>query len=115
MVVTLALWRLRGAVGDHSQDVAQVYGEGFQVRVGQAVWILLPQVLVAVVHVNDAVLHLQLVAEVLGDALHGVGVLSFVRERPYIYRGQGNKRKQRFKNNDLASVLISAVFFVCFL
>lgn len=84
-------WRLRGAVSNHSQDVAQVYGEGLKVWVGEAVWLLLPQVFVAVVHVNDAVLHLHLVAEVLGDALHGVGVLSFVWERPYIYRGQEEK------------------------
>lgn len=88
MVLTLTSWCLRGAVGDHGQDVAQVYGEGLQVWVGEAVWLLLPQVFVAVVHVNDAVLHLHLVAEVLRDALHGVRVLSFVWERPNIYRGQ---------------------------
>lgn len=91
MVITIASWRSRGAVGDHGQDVAQVYSEGLQVWVGEAVWLLLPQILVAVVHVNDAVLHLHLVAEVLWDALHGVGVFSFVRERPYIYRGQEEK------------------------
>lgn len=93
MVSTLAPRRLRGAVGDHRQDVAQVYGEGLQVRVGETVWLLLLQVLGAVVHVNDAVLHLQLVGEVLGDALHGVGVLALVGEGPDIYRGQEEKEK----------------------
>lgn len=97
MVVTLAFRCLRGSVGDHGQDVAQVYGEGLQVWVGETVWLLLPKILVAVVHVNDPVLHLHLVAEVLWDALHGVGVFPFVWEGPYIYRGQEGKENSRLQ------------------
>jgi len=76
----------RGAVGYHGEHVAQVYGEGLEVGVRQVVGPLALQGLGVVVNVHDAVLHLQLVVQVLGNPLRGVRVLPSAGGGADVYR-----------------------------
>lgn len=76
----------RWAVTYHCKDMAQVYSKGLKVGIREAVRLLLFQGLGIVVNMNYAILHLQLVIQVLRNTLHGVWVLPFMRERPYVYR-----------------------------
>ena len=78
----------RGPVGDHGEDMAEVNGEGLQVRVGQAAGLLLLQGLCVIVHINNAVLHLQCVVQIIRDALRSVWILPLLRAGAHVYRGQ---------------------------
>lgn len=63
---------LRWPISYHGKDMTKVYGEGLQVWVREAVRLLLFQGLSVVVNMNDSILHLQLVVQVLRNALRGV-------------------------------------------
>lgn len=61
------LMHLRWAVSYHCENMTQVNGKGLDVWVREAVRVLLFEVFNAVVHMNYAILYLQLVVQVLGD------------------------------------------------
>lgn len=64
------LMHLRWAVSYHCENMTQVNGKGLDVWVRKAVRVLLLKVFNVVVNMNYAILHLQLVVQVLGDTLH---------------------------------------------
>lgn len=91
LTISFNLLNVRWPVSNHSEHIAQVYAEGLQVWVRQAVRLLVSQGLSVVVNVDYAVLHLQLVVEVLRNALHGVRVLSLMRVGPDVCRSRVDK------------------------
>ena len=70
---------LRGAIRDESQDVAHVHRVGLQVGVGYAMGLLALQHLLVVIHIEDASLHADQVAQVGGSILQAIWV--FFRQR----------------------------------
>lgn len=95
----------RGPVGDHGEYVAQINGEGLQVGVRQAAWLLLLQGFSVVIHVDDTILHLQLIVQVLRDVLHAVWVLPLTRAGADVCGGNTKGKTVDLQTNNTSFLL----------
>jgi len=70
---------LRGALGDQGDEEVHFVDEGFVVGAGQLVGLVLVRRRLVLVHIDDAVLHARLVAQVLGQGAGVERVLAVLR------------------------------------